>query len=448
MTATIGIRREDKSLWERRTPIVPEDVRRLAAAGYRVLVEPSPIRAWPDREYAAAGAEVTADLDAADAIFCVKEVPIPRLLDQKTWIFFAHVVKGQAQNMPLLRALLERNVTLIDYEKIVGPDGRRLVLFGHQAGQAGMIDTLSFLGQRLEAEGTPNPFSGLAPAHRYADVEEAKAALGRVGQRISRDGLQVDGGPVVVAFAGRGNTSRGAQEIFDLLPHEEVDPEDLEWVHRERGDVRHLLFKTVLRRRHLVEPREEGREYDRQEYIDSPGRYRGRLARHLPWLTVLVNCVYWTDRYPRFLSRKDVREVWARGDRRLRIIGDVTIDVDGAIELSNRATQPDDPTYVYDPDTDGWREGLEGPGITILAVDNLPCELPRDASRQFSTALRPFIEPIVGLDRSKPLAELDLPEALRNAIVTHQGELTPNYRYLERYLAADDGDEASSRARR
>lgn len=430
MTA-LGIRLEDKNQWERRTPLVPNDVSGLVHQhGLRVLVESSVRRCYNDELYLSAGAEVGAELDDARVIFAVKEVPLEKLLAGKTYVFFAHVIKGQSYNMPLLRRLLDLGITLIEYERIADEAGRRLIFFGREAGHAGMIESLHVLARRLEWEGTPTPLGDVRRAYEYEDLDDAKTALAEIGRRLKR-GFEIDDAPLVVGFTGRGQVSQGAQEIFDLLPHEEVAPEEL----ADLDAVRDRLFKVRFGKEHLAQPKEPGKPFDEDEYRHHPERFRGgRLVRYLPHVTLLLHGVYWNDEYPRFLTRREAAAMWKAGGQKLRVIGDVTCDVGGSIELNKGITSLDRPTYVFDPVQGGFRDGYEGPGIVVLAVDNLPCELPRDASRNFSRVLRDFVPAIVAADYGRPFEELDLPPEIHRAVVTHQGRLTPEFEYLAESL--------------
>jgi saccharopine dehydrogenase (NAD+, L-lysine forming) len=199
----LGIRREDKNAWERRAPLMPEHVGRLIADhGVGVRVQPSTIRAFPDEAYAAVGATVAEDLTPCDVILAIKEIPVDALLAGKTYLFFSHTIKGQARNMPMLARLMELGTTLIDYEPITDDAGHRLIFFGRFAGIAGMIDTLWALGRRLESEGLSSPFAEIRPAHRYADLDEARAAVAEAGRKIARDGLPNTLHPLVVGVSG------------------------------------------------------------------------------------------------------------------------------------------------------------------------------------------------------------------------------------------------------
>jgi alpha-aminoadipic semialdehyde synthase len=214
----IGIRREDKSDWERRAPLTPEHVRRLAGDGIDIHVQRSAKRAFADDDYAGAGARLGDDLDGCRVVMGVKEIPPDELRSDTTYLFFSHTTKGQPHNMPMLRRLIELGATLIDYENVVDDRGLRLIFFGRHAGYAGMIDGLWALGRRLELEGHTTPFAELRPAHAYADLDEARAAIAAAGERIRDRGLPETLHPLVFGITGTGNVSSGEREILDGLP--------------------------------------------------------------------------------------------------------------------------------------------------------------------------------------------------------------------------------------
>lgn len=434
-TPTIGIRREDKSEWERRAPLVPDDVKDLVAGhGIAVVVQPSANRIFPDEEYAAAGARVQEDLSPCRVIFGVKEVPPQLLLPGKTYVYFAHVIKGQPYNMPMLKRLLDLGCTLIDYEKVTDEKGRRLIFFGRHAGWAGMLDSLWALGRRLAWEGVPNPFTAIAQAHTYPDLQAARQAVQEVGHRIQQEGLPPTLAPLVVGFAGYGNVSRGAQEIFDLLPVREVEPDELGDLFEGNGG-RFTVYKVVFKEAHTVEPMSPGSDFDLQDYYAHPERYRARFPVYLPYLTVLVNAIYWEPRYPRLVTKADLTRLFSQTEHpRLRVIGDISCDIEGGIECTVKCTDPGNPVYVYDPLTEQITDGYAGKGVVVLAVDILPTELPREASVDFSAVLKQFAPVIACADYTVPFEELALPPEIKRAVIAYQGELTPNYQYLKRYL--------------
>jgi hypothetical protein len=433
----IGIRREDVNRWERRAPLTPREVARLVSdEGLEVLVQPSDIRIFGDAAYAEAGATVAEDLTRCDAIFAVKEIPVGSILPDKIYVFFSHVIKGQAANMPMLAALRERGCSLIDYEPIADEEGRRLVSFGRYAGLAGMIDTLWALGKRLAYEKRETPFGALKAAWQYPELEDARAAVREAGARIAREGLGKDLAPMIVAFAGYGNVSSGAQEILDLLPVEEVPPARLAPLASARKRRDKVVYKVVFKEEDMVRPRARGSSFDLQDYYDFPDKYEPVLSTYLPYFTVLVNCIYWDARYPRFVTKGDLAALYGGpAPPRLRVIGDISCDVKGGVEATVKDTTPDAPVYVYDVECGRAVDGVGGNGPVILAVFNLPAELPRDASAYFGRQLEPYVAPVVRADWDVGFGDLDLPPPVKAATILYRGEFTPQYRYLERYLA-------------
>jgi alpha-aminoadipic semialdehyde synthase len=185
----------------------------------------------------------------------------------------------------------------------------------------------------------------------------------------------------------------------------------------------------------MVERLDASEPFHLQEYYDHPDRYRGVFAPYVPHLTVLVNGIYWEERYPRLVTLDLLRELYAGPARpRLRVIGDITADVDGSIQCNLRPTEPDNPVYVYEPQTGQARDGVAGDGPVVLAVDHLPCELPVDSSGHFSRALAPLIPAIARADFRAPIGGSGLPPELTAATIVYNGQLTEPYRYLESFL--------------
>ena len=427
----LGIRREDKNRWERRAPITPEAARRIVGSGFGLVVQPSPIRVYPDAEWAAAGATVSEDLSRCDVVLGVKEMPEAIFRDGGAYVFFAHVAKGQKYNMPMLRTILARGSTLLDYEKIVDDRGRRLVFFGRHAGLAGAIDSLWALGRRFLAEGLDTPLAAIEPAHRYGDLEAASRALAAVAVRIREVGLPEALSPLVVGVTGYGNVGGGAVEVLDAIGAREVAVDALPGLFRPGGADRRAIYRVTFREEHTVEPGAAGARFELKEFFEHPERYRGIFERYLPWLTAIVNCVYWDAKYPRLVTKEALRRLWADPTPpRLRVLGDVTCDVLGSIECNLKSTSSDDPVYVWDPDADAARDGVEGRGPIVLAVDNLPCELPAEASRTFGKALAPFVPALLRADWSQPFERLELPRELKDAVIAHRGDLAPRYAYI------------------
>jgi len=434
MASPIGIRRESKNRWERRTPITPEQVKRLKNDhGLDFCVQPSELRIFPDEDYRAAGAEICEDLSGCNIILGVKEVPEHEVIPEKTYMFFSHTIKGQEKNMGMLSRMMESGCNLIDYERIVDENGKRLVFFGWHAGVAGMIDTLWTLGRRLEWEGIRSPFSSIMPAHEYHELPEAREHIASVGRSIATYGIPYSLRPLVIGFAGYGNVSRGAQEILDLLPVVEVSPEDLPNLSR-RSDRGQNIYKVVFEERHMVEPIGEG-AFDLQDYYRNPAGYRSRFMNHVPYLTILMNCIYWEKKYPRLLTKEQIRELYSKTRPPiLRVIGDISCDLEGAIEATVKTTTPAAPVYVYEPWDDTVTFGWKGTGPVILAVDNLPCEIPLESSVYFGERLREFLPFVSREDLFRPLEEMAIPGPLKSALILHGGRLTPKYEYMKDFF--------------
>jgi saccharopine dehydrogenase (NAD+, L-lysine-forming) len=331
--------------------------------------------------------------------------------------------------------LMDLGCSLIEYEKITDDRGNRLVFFGRHAGFAGMLDTLATLGRRLAWEGIGSPFASLKEAHAYADLEEAHAALARVADAIRRDGVPAALHPAVFGFTGTGNVSKGAQEIFDLLPYEQVPPEDLPALFADPDLPRNLLYKVVFDWADRM-ARVDGGPVEPAELMAHPERFRSAMGPHLPRLTVLVNGIYWEQGQPRIVGLDDLRALYAGGAApRLRVIGDISCDLHGSIEANVKITTPGDPVYVYDVAAGVAVPGVAGRGPVILAVDNLPCELSVDASQHFGDALLRFLPALARCDWNRPFETLDVADEIRRALVVHRGRLTPDYAHLERHLS-------------
>ena len=428
----IGIRYEDKYAMERRVALVPDHVRELIQKGLQFEVEKSDKRVFKDHEYAAAGAELVDKIKKADVILGVKEMPIDIFEEHKTYIFFSHTIKGQPYNMPLLRRMIEKKVNLIDYERITDEKGRRLIFFGRFAGLAGMINSLWSLGQRWKEKGYETPFLHIQQTHHYDSLEEAKAAVQHVADEIKTKGLPDELLPIVVGITGYGHVSKGAQEILDILPVKEITPAEL--VNESYKKDNALIYKVVFEEKHLSRPLEPGKAFVLQEYYDHPERFEGMFEQYIPHLTVLMNCMYWDDRYPRIVTKDYLEKLFSQGEPKLTVIGDVTCDPDGSVECTHKGTEIEDPVFVYNPFTRQPTMGFRGEGLLVMAVDILPSELPRESSQAFSDALAGFMPDIAKADFEVPFAELKLPLPVKNGMILHNGELTPHHQYMKEYL--------------
>lgn len=436
MKTAIGIRREDKNEWERRVPLIPAHVRELIQNHpLEIWIQPSSLRVFPDSDFIREGVKVEENLSSCSIIFAIKEIPVHFFERKKVYIFFSHTIKGQLHNMPMLKRMIDLDCTLIDYEKIANEQGQRLLFFGKQAGQAGMIDTLWALGQRLAEQRKPSPFSLIKQASLYGSLVEAKEEIEKIGWQIYKSGLDPALVPMVSGFAGYGHVSKGAQEIFDLLPFEEVQPERIVDFIEGKSYSANRVYKVIFKEKQMVKPVSSDQKFDLQDYYDHPQKYKSIFESYLPYLTLLVNCIFWTPQYPRFVTKRFLKHLWGAGSYpHLKVIGDISCDVEGAVECTLHPTTPGNPVFVYDPIEEKAFDGFKGRGVAVMAIDNLPAEISLESSIFFSKALIPFVPTIAKADYSGPFADCFLPSQIKKAVILYQGEFTPEYQYLKNFI--------------
>lgn len=435
MKATVGIRHEDKYVMERRVPVIPKHVKKLKESNdIEFLVESSPKRIFKDVEYINAGAEVVYDISKAEVVFGVKEMPSSFFEEGKTYVFFSHVIKGQSYNMPMLKSMIEKKCSLIDYEKIEDEMGRRLIFFGKYAGLAGMINSLWSLGMRLKYMNYDTPFLKIKQSHTYNSLDEARQAISDVGYEIAEKGLPDMLNPLTIGITGYGNVSTGVQEILGLLPVKEVSAEELLKLRERKTLPNNVIYKTVFAEWDLVEPKDDSSEFDLQDYYQNPEKYKDKFEQYIPHLSVLMNCMYWDERYPRIVTKHYLEKLYYKGEPKLKVIGDITCDPNGSVECTHQGTEIEDPVFVYDPFKREPAYGFEGNGILVMAVDILPSELPRESSIAFSEALFKYVPGIAMADFNDSFVNINLPNPIKRALILHKGKLTPDFKYIEEFL--------------
>ncbi|RNA45143.1 alpha-aminoadipic semialdehyde mitochondrial [Brachionus plicatilis] len=439
----IAIRREDQSIWERRAPLSPNHVRKLVMKdGFKVLVQPSNRRAFPSPEYIQAGAVIQEDLSEASLILGVKQVPADLLIPNKTYAFFSHTIKAQEANMPLLDAILEKNILLIDYEKMVDSHGQRVVAFGKYAGVVGMIDIMHGLGLRFIALGHHTPFMHIGPAHNYRCSEMARQAVRDAGYEIALGLMPKSIGPLTFVFTGSGNVSQGAQEVFRELPYEYVHPSQLKKV-AEHGATNKVYACKVSRKDHLIN--KETGKFDPQEYEEHPERYKSTFARDIaPYSSVIINGIYWAPNSPKLIRIPDAKKLlqpahqpWLPSSpgcpslpHRLVAMCDISADPGGSIEFMKECTTIDHPFCLYDAENHTNKESFGGNGVLVCSIDNMPTQLPREASEYFGDLLVPHIHEMAKCDALKEFGQQHIGHVVKNAVITANSKLTSNYEYI------------------
>lgn len=395
----LGIVRETKIPPDKRVPLIPRQCRLLLerCAGLHIMVQSSDYRCFSDKEYRAEGISVTEDLSGCDLLIGVKEVKIDALIDQKTYLFFSHTAKMQPYNRELLQAVIRKGIRLVDYEYLTTKDQVRVVAFGRWAGVVGAYNGLRAYGLR-------NNGYTLQPAHRCHDLEALKSEL-----------KQVDLGRSRIALTGGGRVAGGAVEILEAAGIDQVTPEE----YLERG-FDHAVF-TRLDPWHYTR-RSDGSAWDFDHFIAHPDQYKNSFRPYAARTHIFIPCHFWDPASPVLLTSDDLKA----GNTPITIIADISCDINGPIPSTIRASTIAEPFYGYDPvsgkETEPFREGT----ITVMAVDNLPGELPRDASADFGAALTEHVIPEL-------LGQKDT-GMLHRATVADGGVLTAPFSYLQDYL--------------
>lgn len=333
--------------------------------------------------------------------------------------------------MPLLQKFLKSRTTLLDYELIADDNGKRLVFFGQYAGNAGMIDTLWGAGQRLHQQfGVETPFLNIKRAFEYDTVQDAVDHLREVGREILDKGLPAELVPFNIFLLGYGHVATGCREILSALPIEEISPDDLFSHSKDFRNDR--LYLVIFQEKHLVE-RKDGGAFELQDYYQNGIEYKSRLGKYLHLCSIYVNAIYWAPGYPIFLPRSELKLLQA-DPQKLVIIGDITCDINGSVAATLKASNPDEPVYVYDAISGTVQNGFLGKGVANCAVDNFPCEFSREASDYFTRALLPLLPAMLNNDYSLPCASWNVPGEIKRSCIAHQGSLLPRFNYLNKYL--------------
>jgi alpha-aminoadipic semialdehyde synthase len=438
----IALRRETINAWERRAPLAPKHVRKLTRAGVKVLIQPSNRRAFSIQDYISAGATVSEDLSEASLIMSVKQVPIDDLIPDKTFSFFSHTIKAQKDNMPMLDSILEKNIRLLDYEKLADDRNQRLVAFGKWAGFAGMIDILHGLGLRLLALGHHTPFIHIGLAHNYRDSHMARNAIRDAGYSIALGMMPQSLGPLTFVFTGSGNVSRGAQEIFQDLPYESVDVRALPNVAR-RGTLNKIYGCIARREDHMV--RKDGGPLDLDELEEHPERYLSTFAQTIaPYASVIINGIFWQTDTPRLITIPDAKHLLTPVPRaspdipgnptlphRLLAICDISADPGGSIEFVKDCTTIDKPFCIYDANQNTNSDSFDSPsGVLVCSIDNMPAQMPLEATEYFGERLFPYVFEMMQSDAREPFEKFDVSDVVRDAVIASNGQLTPNFEYI------------------
>jgi saccharopine dehydrogenase (NAD+, L-lysine forming) len=397
----IGLIREGKVPPDKRVPFTPLQTEEIEQRfpNVKVVVQQSDVRCFKDHEYSDLDVEVSADTRHCDILMGIKEVKIENLIADKTYLFFSHTIKKQPYNRKLLQEVLKKNIRLIDYEALKDRQGNRLVAFGRYAGIVGAYNGLWTFGQRFKAY-------SLRRAFECFDVNDLKLELRKV--RLPS---------VKIILTGAGRVGRGSMETLDSAGIRKVSPQDFLQKQFEEPVYVQLSSADYHKRR-------EGGHFNREEFHKYPERYESFFGDYTKVADMLLAGAYWNPKAPVLFTKEDMRS----SNFRIKVIADITCDINGSVPSTKKATTILDPIYDYDPATDSMQPPLSSDRyFTVMAIDNLPCELPRSASEEFGRDL---------IDRVLPmLIGEDKDEVIERATIAEGGKLTAHFAYLQDYVS-------------
>ncbi|MEJ6777810.1 MAG: NAD(P)-dependent oxidoreductase [Crocinitomicaceae bacterium] len=397
----IGVIKEGKVPPDKRVPLTPKQCHLVETIypNVEVIVQPSHIRAYSDADYLAEGIRMSEDLSECEIILGVKEVNISDLIPNKKFLFFSHTLKKQPYNRDLLQAVLDNKIQLIDYEALKNMSNKRLIGFGRYAGVVGCYNGLLTYGLKHE-------LYELKAANKCADRKEVEEELKKV---ILPQNTKI-------ILTGFGRVGHGAREILELLPIKEVAPDEF------LNQTFDFPVYTQLEVEEYYTKCDDS-EFIKREFYSNPELYKSDFKKYLSQSDMYIPCHYWSNKADYIITREDLKT----DDVRLSVVADISCDIDCAVACTIRPSKIADPIYGYDPITESEVDFKSKGVIAVMAVDNLPCELPLDASEDFGRELIKEVFPSLILD------DKDLIIA-RGSETTLYGELSEDFQYLESYL--------------
>jgi alanine dehydrogenase len=394
-----GIIKERKNPPDRRVVFTPEEASRLLKEHPEVelKVESSDIRIFNDDEYRSQGLNVTDDISDCDVFFGVKEVPVEALIPGKKYFFFSHTIKKQPHNRKLLQAILEKNIDLYDHETIVDADNRRLIGFGRYAGIVGAYNGIRAFGIKFELFNLPK-----------AETLSGKSDL---VARLKRQILP----PIKIVLTGHGKVGMGAKEILDGMKVKEVTPED--FLSKKYTQPVYTQIDVLDYNKRI-----DGKVIDKEDFYNNPQDYTSDFERFSKVADIFMAGHFYGNGAPVILTR----EMLNSKDNKIKIVADISCDVDGPIASTIKASTIAEPLYGYLPSEHKEVEIYHPAAIVVMAVDNLPCELPKDASEGFGEM---FMEHVI-----PAFFNGDKDGILQRAKITENGKLTKRFEYLQPFV--------------
>jgi Alanine dehydrogenase len=393
----IGLIKEGKSPADNRVALTPAQCKWISKnmMDVQVIVQSSPTRCFSDREYGMAGITVQDDVNDCDILLGIKEVPVSMLLEGKTYLFFSHTKKKQPYNQALLQSIIKKNITLIDYECLEHEDGQRIIGFGFFAGVVGAHNGMMVYGKR----------TGTFSLERVYQQRSFRELI------HTYFGLKIPN--IKIVITGSGRVAHGILEIMNLMGIHETEADD--FLNRSFP----YPVYTQLKGADLYEHTKNG-TYNRVHFHEYPQEYKSKFLPYTKTADILMNGIYWEENIPRLFEKQDVQDP----DFHICVIADITDDKNGSVPINAGDQSIEDPVYGIDRSTLEKTAAFLPGSIDLMAVGNLPNELPRDASRYFGEQLIKYILEDILKDGSK---------IIEKATIVKDGQLTPDYQYLRDY---------------
>jgi len=398
----LGVIREGKNPPDKRVPLTPAQCIEVQKRfpHVEVVIQNSQVRKISDTAYSALGLKIVEDVSDCDILIGVKEVNKPDLIPNKTYLFFSHTYKEQPYNRELLQTILDKNIQLIDYEVLTKPNGARLIGFGRYAGIVGCYNGFLTYGKK-------HNLYTLKPANLCEDRVEFEDELKNV--ELPND--------FKVVLTGFGRVGNGAKEIVTLLGLKEVSPEDFLTTEFNVPVYTQLEAQDYF-------AREDGNEFDRSVFFKSGEGHISTFHRYLDVANMYIACHYCGASSPFIFTREDLKVSTVK----TTVVADISCDIDGPVASTIRPSTIANPIYGYDPQTESEDDFMKDGIIAVMAVDNLPCELPKDASEDFGNELLDkILHSLFGEDTDTIIE--------RGSQTDLNGQLMPKFAYLEDYLA-------------
>ncbi len=394
----IGIVKEFKTPPDKRVPFTPEQCRAIMqqyANAVQIVVQPSDIRCYTNQEYIDFGIALQDDLNDCDVLMGVKEVPKEKLIANKTYFFFSHTIKEQAHNKSLMRELITKKITTIDYETLVDENHNRIIGFGHYAGIVGSYNGIKGYGKKYS-------LFDLKPANQCYDKQELYRELSKV--KLPN---------IKIVVTGNGRVANGAIELLGKLGIRRVTT--YEFTHYNYREAVYTQLHS-----HNYNEANDGTQWNTDHFYKHPEDYHSTFNKYTQYCDLLMHCSYWNPKAPKLFTKEQMDSP----NFKISVIADITCDINGSIPSTHRSSTIAEPFYGYNPKLQTESNAFGPESITVMAVDNLPCELPRDASDNFGKEL---------LEKVLPAILNDKDELLKRATITTHGNVAERFSYLKNY---------------